>query len=396
MKKLLSLLLVAALVLPAAAKEKDEEKTEEGFVFTTVKANPITSIKNQNQSGTCWAYSGLAFFESELLRMGKGEHELSRMFVAHHTYQDRGVNYVRFHGDAPLGQGGSFYDVLYCLKNYGIVPQSVYVGIQYGDSLPNFNELDPMMTATIQAIGKDSKRGKLSPVWKKAYYGVLEAYFGPLPEQFTYEGVEYTPQTYAQSLGLNLDDYVGLTSFTHHPFYTSFAIEVQDNWRGGLNYNLPLDEFMEVMDYAVRNGYTFAWGSDVSETGFTRYGICVMPDADKGADLTGSDMARWLKLNTADRNKEMTSKPFPEIEVTQEMRQEAFDNWETTDDHGMLIYGLATDQNGKEYFMVKNSWGNTGYDGTWYASKAFVAYKTMNILINKNAIPAAIRQKLGI
>lgn len=395
MRRILSLLLIAALVLPAAAKKKKEAAPEEGFVFTTVKANPITSIKNQNQSGTCWAYSGLAFFESELLRMGKGDHELSRMFVAHHTYQDRGVNYVRFHGDAPLGQGGSFYDVVYCLENYGIVPQSVYVGIEYGDSLPNFTELDPMMTGVIQTVAK-SKNSKLSPAWKKAYYGVLDAYFGPLPETFTFEGKEYTPKSYAASLGLNMQDYVGLTSFTHHPFYAPFAIEVQDNWRGGLNYNLPLDEFMEVMDYAVRNGYTFAWGSDVSEMGFTRNGVCVMPDAQKGADLNGSDMARWLKLSAQDRNKELTSKPMPEIEVTQEMRQEAFDNWETTDDHGMLIYGLATDQNGKEYFMVKNSWGNMGYNGTWYASKAFVAYKTLNILIHKDAIPAAIRQKLGL
>lgn len=395
MRRILSLLLIAALVLPAAAKKKKEAAPEEGFVFTTVKANPITSIKNQNQSGTCWAYSGLAFFESELLRMGKGDHELSRMFVAHHTYQDRGVNYVRFHGDAPLGQGGSFYDVVYCLENYGIVPQSVYVGIEYGDSLPNFTELDPMMTGVIQTVAK-SKNSKLSPAWKKAYYGVLDAYFGPLPEKFTFEGKEYTPKSYAASLGLNMQDYVGLTSFTHHPFYAPFAIEVQDNWRGGLNYNLPLDEFMEVMDYAVRNGYTFAWGSDVSEMGFTRNGVCVMPDAQKGADLNGSDMARWLKLSAQDRNKELTSKPMPEIEVTQEMRQEAFDNWETTDDHGMLIYGLATDQNGKEYFMVKNSWGNMGYNGTWYASKAFVAYKTLNILIHKDAIPSAIRQKLGL
>ena len=395
MKRFLTILLAGALIFPAAARKK-ETKEPEGFVFTTIKENPISSIKNQNRSGTCWAYSGLAFFESELLRMGKGEQELSRMFVAHHTYQDRGVNYVRLHGDAPLGQGGSFYDVVYCLKHYGIVPQSVYVGIEYGDSLPNFNELDPIMTGAIEVYGKSSAK-KLSPVWKKAYFSILDAYFGPLPEKFTYNGAEYTPKSYLKSLGLNMDDYVGLTSFTHHPFYTTFAIEVQDNWRGGLNYNLPIDEFMETMDYAVRNGYTFAWGSDVSEEGFTRSGICVMPNAEKAGDLTGSDAARWLKLSKEDRSKELVSRPQPEIEATQEMRQEAFDNWETTDDHGMQIYGLAKDQTGKEYFMVKNSWGESGdYKGIWYASKAFVRYKTMNILINKNAIPAHIRQKLGI
>ena len=194
-----------------------------------------------------------------------------------------------------------------------------------------------------------------------------------------------------------MDDYISLTSYTHHPFYEPFALEIQDNWRGGTSYNLPIDEFMETMDYAVNNGYTFAWGSDVSETGFSRDGVAVMPDAEKGAELTGSDAARWLGLSAQDRKKELTRKPLPEIEVTQEMRQQAFDNWETTDDHGMVIYGIAKDQNGKEYFMVKNSWGDAGkYKGIWYASKPFVAYKTMNILVHKDGIPKAIRKKLGI
>ncbi len=193
-----------------------------------------------------------------------------------------------------------------------------------------------------------------------------------------------------------MNDYVSLTSYTHHPFYQTFSIEVQDNWRNALSYNLPIDELMEVMDNAINNGYTFAWGADVSEEGFTRDGIAVCPNAEKGAELTGSDMAHWLGLSKADKRKELTSKPLPEIEVTQEMRQVAFDNWETTDDHGMLIYGIAKDQNGKEYYMVKNSWGLSGkYKGIWYASKAFAKYKTMNILVNKKAIPAHIAKKLG-
>jgi aminopeptidase C len=218
-----------------------------------------------------------------------------------------------------------------------------------------------------------------------------------VPEKFTHNGKEYTPQTYMKSLGLDMNDYISLTSYTHHPFYEQFVIEVQDNWRWGLSYNLPLDEFMETMDYAVKNGFTFAWGSDVSETGFTRDGIAVFPDAEKATDLSGSDMARWTGLSATDKRRELTSRPMPEVTVTQEMRQKAYDNWETTDDHGMLIYGIAKDQTGKEYFMVKNSWGPSGkYNGIWYASKAFVAYKTMNILIHKDAVPKKIAKKLGL
>ena len=227
---------------------------------------------------------------------------------------------------------------------------------------------------------------------------IYDTYLGECPKEFTYKGKTYTPRTFAdQVLGLNMDDYVSLTSFSHHPFYKPFIIEVEDNWRNAPGYNLPLDEFMEVMDSAVRNGYTFAWGADVSEAGFSRNGIAVCPDMEKGADLAGSDMARWLGMSKTDKVKEMTSKPMPEMTITQEMRQTAFDNWETTDDHGMMIYGLAKDQTGKEYFMVKNSWGTSGkYKGIWYVSKAFVAYKTMNILIHKDAIPAAIAKKLGL
>ena len=391
-------ILIAALALVAfdlSAKKKNEPK-EEGFVFTTVKENPITSIKNQNRSSTCWSFSSLAFLESELLRMGKGTYDLSEMFVVHRTMVDRGANYVRYHGDAPWGPGGSFYDAMYCLKNYGMVPQEAMPGIMYGDSLPVHNELDAVAGAYVKAIGKGNF-SKLTPVWKNGLSAIYDTYLGQCPERFTYQGKEYTPQSFAESLGIDPDDYVSLTSYTHHPFYTQFSIEIQDNWRNGLSYNLPLDELMAVMDNAVRTGYTFAWGSDVSEQGFTRDGIAVMPDAARGAELTGSDMARWTGMTATDKRKELTSRPLPEIEVTQEMRQTAFDNWETTDDHGMLIYGIAKDQNGKEYFMVKNSWGLSGkYNGIWYASKAFVAYKTMNILVHKDAVPAEIKAKLGI
>lgn len=395
MKKAILIATLALVAFDLSAKKKNEPK-EEGFVFTTVKENPITSIKNQNRSSTCWSFSSLAFLESELLRMGKGTYDLSEMFVVHRTMVDRGANYVRYHGDAPWGPGGSFYDAMYCLKNYGMVPQEAMPGIMYGDSLPVHNELDAVAGAYVKAIGKGNF-SKLTPVWKNGLSAIYDTYLGQCPEKFTYQGKEYTPQSFAESLGIDPDDYVSLTSYTHHPFYTQFSIEIQDNWRNGLSYNLPLDELMAVMDNAVRTGYTFAWGSDVSEQGFTRDGIAVMPDAARGAELTGSDMARWTGMTATDKRKELTSRPLPEIEVTQEMRQTAFDNWETTDDHGMLIYGIAKDQNGKEYFMVKNSWGLSGkYNGIWYASKAFVAYKTMNILVHKDAVPAEIKAKLGI
>lgn len=388
------LIIAAALcLLPGVSFAQAEKK--DSTVFTVVKENPITPVKDQNQSGTCWAYSSLGFLESELLRMGKGEHDLCESFLVYHTYMDRADKAIRTHGDVSFSQGGSFYDAIYCLKNYGIVPQDAMPapGTPYGDSLFNFNQLSKVTTAYVEAIAKSNAK-KINPVWKKDLNCMYENYFGKLPEKFTYKGKEYTPQSYVKSLGLNPDDYVSLTSFTHYPFYSKFIIEVQDNWRWAESYNLPLDEFMEVMDQAVRNGYSFAWGADVSEKGFSRQGIATVPDTKVAADKTGSDAARWTGTN----GKGVTPADVKgEKVITQEMRQLGYDNWETTDDHGMIIYGLAKDQNGKEYFMMKNSWGVFGpYKGLWYVSKPYVAYKTMNILINKHAIPAKIAKKLGL
>ena len=401
MKKPFLFFALACVSLFAVAQDKNtdqkEDKKEEGFVFTTVKENPITSIKNQNQSGTCWCFSSLSFFESELIRLGKGEQDLCEMFVVHKTMEDRAKQTVRTHGDVSYSQGGSFYDVIYCMQNYGIVPQEAMPqpGTLYGDTLPNHNEVDLVAGAFVRALAKSDLR-KLSPVWTQAFSGIYDAYLGKCPEKFTYKGKEYTPKSYMESLGLNMDDYISLTSYTHHPFYKPFVIEVQDNWRWASSYNLPIDELMEVFDNAINNGFTIAWGSDVSELGFTRDGIAVMPDM-KSEDLTGSDAARWLGLSASEKRAEATKKPASEIKVTQEMRQQAYDNWETTDDHGMQIYGIAKDQTGKEYYMVKNSWGKAGkYNGIWYASKAFVAYKTMNIVVHKDAVPKHILKKLGL
>jgi cysteine peptidase len=390
-KSIISLILIVSYIGGFAQKDTT------GFVFTTIKENKITSVKNQNRSSTCWAYSALGFLEAELLRLNKGDCDFSEMFVVYHTMLDRAVNYVRLHGDASFSPGGSFYDVLYCWRHYGIVPdKAMPAGVMYGDTLANHSDLDAAAKAYVDVIAK-STASKISPLWRRPLEAIYETYLGKLPQEFTYKGKKYTPRSFADSFGLNMNDYVSLTSYSHHPFYEAFALEIQDNWRGGMSYNLPIDELMQVMRNAVNTGYTIAWGSDVSEEGFTRNGIAVMPDVKKGAELTGSDMAHWLGLSKADRRAELTSRPLPEMTVTQQMRQDAYDNWETTDDHGMLIYGLAKDQNGKQYFMVKNSWGLSGkYKGFWYASEAFVAYKTMNIVVHKNAIPKEILKKLNL
>lgn len=397
-KRIFSLALVGMMAFGAFAQEA---KNDEGFVFTTVKENPITSIKNQNRAGTCWCYSTLSFLEAELLRMGKGEYDFSEMYIVHNTYLDRADKAVRTHGDISFSQGGSFYDVLYGMKTFGLVPESeMRPGVMYGDTLSNHTELSAVSDAVVAAIAKGNHRSLQTdengtPLWKKTIEAIHDIYLGVRPEKFTVNGKEYTPKSYYESTGLNADDYVSLTSYTHHPFYESFVLEIQDNWRWAQSYNLPIDELMEVFDNAIMEGYTIAWGSDVSEAGFTRNGVAVMPDAEKAQELSGSDMAHWLKLSPAE--KKLNDKPQPQKWCTQEERQVAYDNWETTDDHGMVIYGIAKDQMGNEYYMVKNSWGESGtYKGIWYASKAFARYKTMNIVVHKDAVPKAIRKKLGI
>lgn len=393
------ILIAAAMfgMLPATMSAQDVAEKKDTLTFTVVKENAITSIKDQNQSGTCWAYSSLAFLESELLRMGKGEHDLCESFLVYNTYMDRADKAIRTHGDASFSQGGSFYDAIYCLKHYGLVPQDAMPepGVPYGDSLFNFNQLDAVTSAYVSAIAK-GKLKKINPVWKKDLSAIYANYFGELPKEFKHNGKTYTPQSYAKELGLNADDYVSLTSYTHHPFYEKFVLEIQDNWRWGESYNLPLDEFMQVMEEGVKNGYTFAWGSDVSEKGFnSRKGIASVPASGKDNDKTGSDAARWTGDNF--KGGAVIQSGSDEKTITQEMRQLGYDNWETTDDHGMVIYGIAKDNNGKEYFMVKNSWGEYGpYKGMFYATKAFVAYKTMNIVIHKDALPKAIAKKLRL
>ena len=404
MKKVLTiaLALIMAVGSAGAAKKKaPEKKNTNKPVFTTIKEIPVTSMKDQNRSGTCWDYSTLSFFEAEILKATGRKYDLCESFVANKTYMERAIQVVRFHGDCQFAQGGSAEDVLATMKTHGIVPEGTmpFPGSLYGDSLNNFNEFFGVLEPYVAAIAKSDAK-KISNQWKVGLQGILDAYLGKCPEQFTYEGKQYSPKSFMASLGIDLNDYVSITSYTHHPFYTAFAVEVQDNWRFPLSYNVPMDEMMQIIDNAIEQGYTVAWGGDVSEDGFTRKGLAYAVDAKKTQQsLQGSDMAKWLKMTATEKRDVIDSLgcTVPEIIPTQQMRQERFDNWELTDDHGMHIYGVAKDQNGKEYYMVKNSWGETGdYKGTWYMTKTFIAANTMDFLINKNAIPAEIRKKLGI
>ena len=380
----------AAALISANASSQTPE-----YEFTTVKENPVTSIKNQYRSGTCWCFSALSFIESEILRTKGIETDLSEMFVVGKSYHDRAIKYVRLDGHLNFAAGSSFGDVLHVIDDYGIVPQEAMPGFNYGTDKPEHNELDAVLKAYVSTIAKNPNK-TLTTAWVNGFDGIVAAYFGEYPETFTVEGVEYTPETYRDHLGINYDDYVNLSSFTHHPFYEPFVIEVCDNWRWDSAYNLPIDEMMEVMYNAIDKGYTIAWGSDVSEKGFTRDGLAVMPVEEKKA-AAGSDQERWVGKAAEEAKEEVKTELPQEMVITQEMRQDGYDRKTTTDDHGMHIYGIAQDQNGNKYFMVKNSWGETGkYKGVWYASDAFVRYKTLNIVVHKDALPKHIAKKLGI
>lgn len=390
--------LVAATLLLACSLSTVNAQEDGGYVFTPVKELKITPVKNQSRTGTCWCFSTLGFLESELIRQGKGELDLSEMYIVSHSYKDKADKFVRLHGDLNFAQGGSFQDVLIAWKKYGIVPESAMTGLQYGEDTHAHSEMETVASAYVNALIKNPN-GKLSPVWKTGFDGIIDSYLGKLPETFTYNGKQYTPMSFSQELGLNPDDYVSLTSYTHHPFYSEFAIEVQDNWRWANSYNLPIAELMEVFDNAINTGYSIAWASDVSEKGFTRNGVAVVPDM-KVMETSGSDQDRWIGLSKTEKDneiKKMLEKPCKELEITQEMRQAAYDNYQTTDDHGMQIYGIAKDQTGKKFYMIKNSWGpDNKYKGTWYVSEPFAAYKTMNIVVHKDALPKAIKAKLGL
>ena len=387
MKKILSLALLAVAVSAFAQRAPSPVKASD-YEFTTVKENPITPIKNQYRSGTCWCFSTLSFLESEVIK-AKGIKDaslypdFSEMFVVRKAYYDRAIKYVRMNGKMNFAAGSDFGDVLEVAQTYGLMDQNAYSGLQYGYDKPVQGELDAVLKGYVDAVIQNPNK-KLTKVWPKGLEGILDAYMGEIPEDKVIA---------PNAIGINLSDYIGFTSYTHHPFYTAFAMEVEDNWRATPSWNVPLDEFMAIIDYAIDKGYTVAWGGDVSEPGFTRDGLAILIDTE-ALSTSGSDQERWVGKAEEKPAEKVTPK---EISVTQELRQQYYDEKTSTDDHGMHLYGIAKDQNGTKYYLIKNSWGETGaYKGIWYMSEEFVKGKTLNIMVNKNAVPKEILKKIGL
>ncbi|MEI6436992.1 MAG: C1 family peptidase [Bacteroidota bacterium] len=401
MRNFFSIMLTVILLLAATSSfaQEKEQKSDSGYHFSIVKQLPATSVKNQNRSGTCWSYSAISFLESELLRTGKDTFNLSEMFCVRNCYSDKAVLYIRWNGKHNFGGGGAAHDVTSVLKKYGMVPEESYSGMTIGEVNPVHGEMDAVLSANVDAVLKNSNK-KLTPVWHQGFNGLLDAYLGKVPEKFNYKGTEYTSKSFADMMGLNPDDYVEITSYTHHPFYSKFIIEIPDNWEMGEVYNLPIDEMMQVIENSINTGYTVVWGADVSEKGFSwKTGVAVVPDRN-APEIAGMERDKWEKMTDSEKDKLLLKfdKPMPEKKITQEMRQLEFDNYQTTDDHGMHLTGIAKDQNGNRYYLIKNSWGTDGspYKGYFYASDAYLRLKTMDIMVNKNAIPKEIRKKLGI
>ena len=366
-------------------KNNKSENSKDSFIFTNVIDLENTPVKSQGSSGTCWSYAANSFIESEMIRMGKEPVEISQIYTARNAYIEKGKNYVKMHGAITLGDGGALHDVINMYEKYGALPQAEYTGLNYGTTRNQFAEMAAMNQGLLEAVVKNPN-GKLTPNWEKAYESVIDTYLGEVPETFTYKGKKYTPQTFAKEVvGINPDDYVEISSLKEYPYYSQFVLMVPDNWSLDLVYNVKMNDLTDIIDNALKKGYTVGWAGDVSEKGFSwKNGVAYVP-------------AKEYSNMTPEERENIFKGPQKEMEITEDMRQEAFDNYQTTDDHGMHIVGLTKDQNGKEYYMIKNSWGATNdYQGYMYMSKNFVKYKTTAILLNKGGLPKGIAKKLNI
>lgn len=400
MKEITLLTVLFVLQVTSGLSVQAQEKKDSGYVFTLVKELPHTPVKDQYRTGTCWSFAGTSFIESELLRIGKPLVDLSEMYLVNLCYVHKADRYVRMQGNTNFGDGGLLHDILFVMNNYGLVPEASYPGLNYGEKKHVHGEVSTVLKSIAESVVLNKNR-KISTSWPLAFRKSADAYFGEIPEEFRYEGKKYTPKTFVTEFaaGINPSDYVEITSFTHYPFYGQFILEVPDNWLWEKMYNVPLNEMQQVVDHALDKGYTVGWAADVSEKGFqtSQKGIAVVPDIDK-AEMSDAEIRKWEKQSESDKEKALykLNKPGKEKTITQEMRQEAFDSQETTDDHAMHIIGTATDQNGTLYYKIKNSWGPyNSYDGYFYASVPYLHYKTTAIMVHKNAVPEEIRKKLG-
>jgi aminopeptidase C len=400
MRKLFTIVLALTVLLQTAVpqKAKNEKATEPGgYKFTNIVSLPATPVKNQSATGTCWCFATTSFMESELLRMGKGEYDLSEMFIVRYNYLNRiKDNYLR-QGKGNMGEGSLANNWMHVFRDHGIVPDEVYPGLNYGSPLHNHSELN----AYLQAVSEiPVKEKKMSAESEKVVNAILDIYLGQVPDTFTYKGVSYTPKSFAASLGLNMNDYVEITSFTHFPFYTQGVLEIPDNWEMERYYNVPLDELIAIMDNALNNGYTIDWDGDMSERGFSHSkGVAINPDLELLKIPPMDDRKHPDRSQVAGNVPEVFKfeKPFPEVNVTQEIRQKGYETFATTDDHLMHITGIVKDQNGTQYFITKNSWGTDSnpYGGYLNMSESYVRAKTIFIMVHKDAVPKEIRTKLG-
>lgn len=394
MKKYAIVLAAVALCLSSVSLSAQQT----GYKFTEVVNHKVTPVKNQASTGTCWCFATTSFMEAELLRMGKGEYDLSEMFIVRQKYLNQmDDNFLR-RGKGNVGQGSLSHTWMNAFKQVGIMPEEAYHGINYGSVNHNHGELNRYINAVADASVALRKR---SPEYYKIANAVLDTYLGEVPAKFTYKGKEYTAKSFAESLGLNMDDYVELTSFSHKPFYEQMMVEVQDNWEGERQYNIPLDELIDVMDYVLKNGYTIAWDGDVSEKGFSHAnGVAINPEVAKLDDYSTTDRARFEGIPASQRLEAVYKfdQPYPEVKVDQAVRQAGYESFVTTDDHLMHITGIVKDQNGTKYYVTKNSWGterNT-FGGYLNMSESYVRAKTIYIMVNKNSLPKDLRKKLGI
>jgi len=385
MKKTVCLFLLISLQSVFAQEKTNKAGSQ--YVFTVLKNSEATDVQNQNSTSTCWSFSSLSFFESELMRMGKGKNlNLSEMFVVRKTYDLKARNYIRMHGKTNFGEGGGFPDVLNVIRNYGVVPEDVYTGKKDLKAPHQHQLLEGTLKNILSTTAKDETQKIDFDFLVNSVNAVCDEYLGKIPETFTADGKTHSAVSYASSIGLNPDDYVLITSFSHHPYYKKFVLEVPDNWNWESVHNIPLNELKTVMKDAIDKGFSIAWAADVSEKSFMfKEGLALVPE-------------KPMTEMSEDEKQKLSITPHPQLNITQEMRQKAFDNFETQDDHGMHITGTAKDQNGTLYYIVKNSWGKERNQcgGYFYASESYVLYKTTSIMLHKKALPPALAAKLGI